>query len=111
MNTWAYDKAGRAILAIQGPPSSSTGKVSIDYRRQPGQGRNGLTLVTDAHGNPSRFVTAMRGGRYVLLDAGGTGCPGCPAPGRRARHADQGRLTQINQTRMTRAGGRPITNI
>src|SRR3546814_8038480 len=52
INTWAYDKAGRAILAIQGPPSSSTGKVSIDYRRQPGQGRNGLTLVTHAHGNP-----------------------------------------------------------
>src|SRR3546814_6139417 len=66
---------------------------------------------SDAHGYPSRVVTAMRGGRYVLLEAGGTGCPGCPAPGSRARYDDQGRLTEINQTRITRDGGGAIQTI
>src|SRR3546814_12185499 len=100
MNTWAYDKAGRAILAIQGQPSSSTGKVSIDYRRQHGQGRNGLTLVTDGHGHPNRFVTAPRGARYVLLDAGGTAPPGDHPPAPSARHYGQERRPRTNTHRL-----------
>src|SRR3546814_19837760 len=67
INTWAYDTAGRAILAIQAPPSSSTGKVSNDNRQQPGQGRYGLLFLTDTHGHTSLYDTAQQGRRYNHL--------------------------------------------
>jgi len=102
ITTWAYDQSGRAILAIQGPPSSAMGKVSIDYVQRPGPDSDGLTLVTNAQGGQTRFVTAMRGGRHVLRQADGAGCPGCPAPGSRAHYNRKGQLTGINQTRIDR---------
>src|SRR5690606_25796981 len=43
LNTWAYDRQGRATLSIAGSPGSSSGKVRIDYRRPPSARQTGLT--------------------------------------------------------------------
>lgn len=110
-NSWAYDKAGRAIRSTQGGPNATKGRVSITYVRPPSPDRTGLTRVTDADSRRSQFITAVKGGRHVLLDAEGAGCSGCPAPGTHAKYDDLGRLTEINGTRIERDASGAITTV
>lgn len=101
-NTWAYDKTGRAILSTQGGPDATKGRVTIAYAQSAAPDSNGLTRVSDAAGRETRFTTAIRGGRHVLLRTEGAGCAGCPAPGTEAQYDAQGRMTRINGTRLAR---------
>lgn len=102
LNTWAYDRSARAILSIRGGPQSLRDKIRLDYRKSPGATRDGLTVVTSGNGQSSHFHTALRAGRHVLLGVSGDGCPGCAAPGTRARYDVQGRLSHINGTALKR---------
>ncbi|HEU0229126.1 MAG TPA: DUF2235 domain-containing protein [Burkholderiaceae bacterium] len=110
-NSWAYDKTGRAIRSTQGGPDATKGHVSITYVRPPSPDRTGLTRVTDADGQRSQFITAVKGGRHVLLDAEGAGCSGCPAPGTHAQYDELGRLTEVNGTRIERDVSGAITSV
>src|SRR5690606_30100926 len=107
--SWAYDSQGRAILSVAGPPDSQAGKLHLAYPQsaQAG-GLNGLTVVTNASGQQTRFHTAIKGGRHVLTQVSGAYCATCPAPGSTARYDAQGRLLHINGTRIQRAAnGQP----
>jgi len=107
LNTWAYDPQGRAVLSIQGAPDSGANEIHIDYVRTPDGERSGLTIVRDAHNRETRFRTSLQGGRHVLLEAGGDGCPGCAAPGSAGRYDIHGRLIHINGMAIRRhASGR-----
>lgn len=107
VNTWAYDAQLRAVLSIAGSPDSTVDKISLDYARAPGSGQTGLTIVRDAPGHETRFETALRGGRHLLLSASGAGCPTCPAAGTLAQYDPQGRLLSLNGTTLARdADGR-----
>src|SRR5690606_9123457 len=102
LNTWAYDRQGRATLSIAGSPGSSSGKVRIDYRRPSSARQTGLTVVTNAQQQETHFSIALRGGRYVLTKVSGAGCPGCAAADTQAVYDSQGRLLAINGTRVER---------
>lgn len=102
ISTWAYDRQGRAILAIAGKPDSLAGKVQLAYPRAPRPGQAGLTIVTSAGNQETHFRTAIRGGRYVLTRVSGAQCPGCAASGTQAEYDALGRLLAINGTRIQR---------
>lgn len=101
-NTWGYDHQGRAILSIRGGPNSQTDKVSVQYVRPATHSEGGLTVVTDSHQRQTRFETAIRGSRHVLTRVDGAGCAGCAAPGSQASYDSQGRLQEINGTKISR---------
>src|SRR5690606_16542992 len=110
LNTWAYDAQGRAILSISGPPDSQAGKIHLSYPQPPRPGQNGLTIVTQAGGQATRFRTSVLGGQHRLAAVSGAPCPGCAAPGHNARYDSQGRLLQLNGTHIQRSpAGRPAT--
>ncbi|AEC21593.1 hypothetical protein PT7_3053 [Pusillimonas sp. T7-7] len=103
VNTWAYDPQGRAILSIAGPPSSQAGKIQVAYPQAAHtDGQTGLTVVTGASGQETHFKTAIQGKRHVLAAVSGAQCTGCAAPGSTARYDNQGRLQNINGTRVQR---------
>lgn len=102
LNTWAYDAQGRAIRSIEGDPQSRKNKVSIEYTARPGAQRSGITTVTGPSGDKTQFLTAIKGGRHVLLRVSGAACPGCAAPGSNASYDGHGRLTSINGTLIRR---------
>ncbi|NYT61548.1 DUF2235 domain-containing protein [Alcaligenaceae bacterium] len=101
-NTWAYDKHGRAVLSVRGDLDSQADAVSIVYARPATPQKDGLTLVTDRHQRQTRFITAIRGGKYVLTQVAGAGCLGCAAPGSQASYDEHGRLLDINGTQIQR---------
>ncbi|TAL79662.1 MAG: hypothetical protein EPN76_02095 [Burkholderiaceae bacterium] len=96
ISTWAYDAQGRAVLSVEGNPDSGRNEIHIDYVRTPDTKQEGLTVVRTGHDQATRFRTALQGGRHVLLEVSGMPCPGCAAPGSRARYDTHGRLVQIN---------------
>ncbi|NYT84504.1 phospholipase effector Tle1 domain-containing protein [Pollutimonas harenae] len=109
INTWSYDSNGRAILSISGPPDSLANKIHVAYLRTPRfDGQQGLTLVTQAGGQETRFHTSIKGERHVLDTVSGARCPGCAVPGLTAVYDGQGRLLNINGTHIQRtAHGQP----
>ncbi|MFA5520844.1 MAG: DUF2235 domain-containing protein [Castellaniella sp.] len=94
---WAYDENGRVTHW-----SAGNTRLHIDYRRTPDGSQPGLTIVSDARGRQTRFHTAQRGRRHVLLEVDGAGCPGCAAPGIRARYDARGRLLSLGGTTLLR---------
>ncbi len=101
-NTWGYDAQGRAVLSARGDPASQVDRISIRYERQATAHQSGLTVVTNAAQQETRFETAISGGRFVLANVMGVACPGCAAPGSLARHDPDGKLIAINGTRLQR---------
>lgn len=110
-NTWGYDSQGRAVLSVRGGPNSQTDKVSIVYPRLATPQQEGLTVVTDGAQQQTRFETAIRGGRHVLMRITGAGCPGCAAPGSQADYDEQGRLLDMNGTQVVRDVGGAIRRL
>ncbi|MCC2596289.1 DUF2235 domain-containing protein [Pusillimonas sp. MFBS29] len=111
MRTWAYDSQSRAILSIAGPPDSQAGKLHLSYPRQAGINQSGLTIVTNASGQTTRFHTAVAHDRHVLTQVSGAWCPACPAPGSAAEYDARGRLMHINGTRIQRNATGRLTAI
>lgn len=101
-NTWTYDAHGRAIKSISGDPQSTRNLLQLDYQQSPSAHQAGLTAVSDEHGKKTYFHTAIKGGRYVLTSVQGAGCFGCAAPGTQADYDEQGRLVNVNRTRIER---------
>lgn len=110
-NTWGYDAQGRAVLSIRGGPESQADKLSVQYLRQATHQQAGLTVVTDASRRETRFESAIKGGRIVLTRVSGAGCPGCAAPGSQASYDGQGRLLEVNGTRLQRDSAGAIRQI
>lgn len=102
LNTWEYDRQGRAIRSSAGGPQSTHQLVRFDYRRRPSAQHPGLTVVSNEHQKKTWFHTALRSGRLVLTHVHGAGCAGCAAPGTQADYDDQGRMISINGTRIRR---------
>ncbi len=110
-NTWGYDRQGRAVLSVRGGPDSQADRISLRYVRPVTHQQAGLTVVADARRQQTRFETAMKGGRYVLTRVEGAGCAGCAAPGTHADYDGQGRLREINGTRLQRDAGGAIRQL
>ncbi|NYT83282.1 DUF2235 domain-containing protein [Alcaligenaceae bacterium] len=107
VNTWAYDRQGRAIQSIAGDPAHPRSRLTIEYRQPISASTDGLTVVHGDAAQSTSFRIGMRGGRHVLLASDGPGCPGCPPTGQRAEYDDHGRLTRLNDTELIRhADGR-----
>lgn len=102
LNTWGYDAQGRAVLSIKGSPESSNDRIAVQYIDPPNAKRGGLTETTNALGHTTRFRTAVKNGRYVLVGVSGAACPGCSAPDSTASYDRHGRLSAINKSRITR---------
>jgi RHS repeat-associated protein len=101
-HSWAYDDAGRAILSVHGAPDATRDRVQLSYIATPlRDGTHGLTRVRGPAG-VTDFHTALRGGRPVLLQVRGSGCPGCAAPGLDAAYDGDGNLLQLNGLRLER---------
>ncbi|PLC55633.1 hypothetical protein CR155_00830 [Pollutimonas nitritireducens] len=106
-HSWGYDDRGRAVLSVHGAPSSQVDRINVRYVRQATTQQTGLTVVTNADQQETRFETAINGGRFVLTSVTGAGCTGCAPVGSTARYDQDGRLTTINGTRLARdAAGR-----
>jgi len=94
-NRWSYDAGGRAVSSAI-PGAGKHHDLRIEYQRPAHGMQSGQTIVQDAQGNTTRFRIALQGDRYRLLDAQGSGCPGCPAPGSRARYDIRGNAIELN---------------
>lgn len=110
-NTWAYDDQGRATRSVAGDPQSGRNHVALEYRQSATNAQPGLTVVTNGQRQKTVFHTALRAGRHVLTKVEGAGCPGCAAPGTRARYDDAGRLTHINGTEIRRRDSGAISTL
>ncbi|MFL6575815.1 MAG: DUF6531 domain-containing protein, partial [Povalibacter sp.] len=63
---WAYDEQGRGILSSH---PDDAGKVTLEYRKN-------STIVTDAFGRATEYVTELRDGVAFVREVRGPGC-GC----------------------------------
>lgn len=110
-NTWGYDAQARAVLSVRGAPASQLDKISVRYVRRATPQQTGLTVVTNARQEETRFETSIKGGRYVLTSVEGARCPGCAAAGSTARYDHDGRLAAVNGTRIQRDAGGVIRKL
>lgn len=112
IRSWAYDAQARVIRSSTGAPGQGTPRsLNIEYLRPATSANHGHTRVRHRSGQVSDFTYDVVGERYVLLNAEGAPCPGCPAPGTRAQYDAQGRLTELNGTRMSRDDAGHITRV
>lgn len=102
LQSWHYDRQGRATTSIPGMPESTSGRLDVEYLRPATPMRPGHTRVRQASGQIGDFHFSILGGRYALLSVEGAGCPACTTPGTQAQYDSRGRLITINGTHITR---------
>jgi YD repeat-containing protein len=79
--TWAYDRAGRAVLSVKGiydPKKPGVEQVSLDFAGKKPDG-SGVTVLTNSLGQTTRYQYALIQGHSELLEARGPGCATCSA--------------------------------
>jgi RHS repeat-associated protein len=74
--SWAYDVQGRAVLSVKGLPSSTVERVLVNYMGRAPNG-SGVTLVTNAAAQQTRFEYAVLAGESRLVRVLGEGCASC----------------------------------
>lgn len=110
-HSWAYDAGARATASALHHPPQEGYALRISYPRPASGQDDGLTLVESADGRQTRFEFGLRAGRYRLLGVDGAPCPGCAAPGSRAVYDGQGRLQQLNGSRMLRSASGELRHL
>ncbi|CAM4219549.1 RHS repeat-associated protein [Kerstersia similis] len=108
---WHYDHDARVVRLEH---LDADGQVSASWQLEylePAYGIHaGLTRVHGPQGATDiRFI--QHGGRYLLAQVAGTGCPGCPAPGLHAQYDSAGRLAALNHLRLTRHPGGAVREL
>lgn len=102
ISTYGYDVTGRAVLSARGGSetlendvtSPTDDMVRLKFDVQPSPGRPGTTVLTDAHGQITRYRIGVIGGRNRVLEARGAGCWRCGEVNVRYRYDVQGRLIE-----------------
>lgn len=102
IQSWFYDAQGRATTSIPGPPESASGRLDIEYLQAATPARTGHTRVHQASGQTTDFRFSTTDARHALLSVQGAQCPACAMTGTLARYDTQGRMIEINGTRIAR---------
>ena len=107
LSTYAYDRAGRAVMSVRGAPRRADGSG----RTAPGTGIEqvdldfstpGHTVLTDALGQRTTYRHVLIGGQPRLREVIGPGCASCGETGLRYAYDTVGRVIAI--TRLDLAG-------
>ncbi|RZL39810.1 MAG: RHS repeat protein [Rubrivivax sp.] len=132
LSTYAYDKAGLAVLSTKGRPLAlkdgkpldGTGieQIKVQYLAKPSpqegtpdktgevqvkSERLGRVVVTNSLGQTTELTTAVIGGGYRLVSMRGPGCSTCGPSNRSHGYDREGRLLRTTELD---ANGRPVAS-
>ena len=102
---WTLDLKGRVHRFAMHPLQQAQGHtrhLAFQYESLTSPGSNGVTYVKQANGNHTRFLFQWINGRPRLHAVSADPCPGCAAPGTRARYTQYGELKQVNKLSILR---------
>lgn len=94
--SWAYDKAGRAVLSVKGTYDSAKAgieQVSLEFAPKNPDG-SGTTILTNSLGQTTRYHYARINGRAQLLEVRGPGCATCGPSNVRYQYDAHGQRTR-----------------
>lgn len=97
IGTYAYNREGKAVLSVRGPPESQADRVSVEYREPalPGglaRGKTGLTVLTNGLGQRTAYRYAIVADQYRVLEVRGAGCSTCTEANVRYAWTPEGRV-------------------
>lgn len=110
INTWRYDKSGKAIYSSVGTPAYD--ELHIEYAQEAlKEGDNALTIVRNRTGEKTVIKGQIKGSDYLITEVSGKGCYLCPPVGTIAQYNEQGFLSHLNGYHIERDTDNRVTQI